>query len=185
MAKKGTVRVREESTQGGGSIEQILDDMEGGALINYSTEYAMYVEFPTAYSSPPPFGKIRDWVDRKWPDLSQGLKKEGGGTKDGVAKVVQWSIYENGIRGVHFGGRSLNRGKQNAPTVLASYAGSEDPEANQKALAEVANGMFEMSQRIISQEASDTGNLLQSGSIEWFDDAEDMPDPEGGGSFSP
>lgn len=180
----GKVRVREESTKGGGSIQAILDDMSGGALINYSTEYAMYVEFPTSYSSPPPYDKIRDWVDRKWPDLSQGLKAEGGGTKDGVAKLVQWSIYHNGTRGVHFGGRSLNRGKQNAPTVLASYAGSGDTDANQQALAEVANGMFKMSQRIISQEATDTGNLLESGSIEWFEDADAMPEPEGGGTFS-
>lgn len=180
----GEVRVREESTRGGGSIEEILDDMEGGALINYSTEYAMYVEWPTTYSSPPPFQPIRDWVGRKWNDLSEGLKAEGGGTKDGVARLVQFSIQENGIRGVHFGGRSLNRGKANAPKVLAQFEGSGDPKANEKALAEVANGMFEMSQRIIAQEASDTGNLLESGSIEWFDDADDMPEPEPGGGFS-
>lgn len=181
----GEVRVREESTKGGGSVAEILDDMTGAALINYSTEYAMYVEFPTSYTSPPPYQPIRDWVDRKWNDLSQGLKAEGGGTRDGVARLVQFAIAKNGIRGVHFGGRALNRGKQNAPRVLASYGGSGDTEANNKALAEIANGMFDMSQRIISQEATDTGNLLQSGSIEWFEDADDLPEPEGGGSFSP
>lgn len=185
MAKDGTVRVREESTRGGGSVQEILDDMEGAALINFSVEYAMYVEFETAYSSPPPFQPIRDWVDRKWPDLSSGIKEEGGGTKDGVARLIQFSIAENGIKGVHFGGRALNKGKRNAPRVLDAFAGSEDTEANQKALAEIGNKMFEEANRIIAQEATDTGNLLQSGSIEFFESADELPEPEGGGEIQP
>jgi len=180
MPQKGTVRTR----TGAFEAEELLEDMEGAAMINYSVNYAQYVEFPTSYAgSPPPLQPLLDWVDRKWGDLDAGLKEAGDNTVEGVARLVQWSIYENGTDGVYFGNRALEKGKDKAPSVVSSYAGSEDPEANQKILAEVVNGMFRESQRIIRDEASDRGTLLQSGSIEWFDSAEDLPprEPSGGG----
>lgn len=184
MAKDGTVRVRTEGSRGGASTEEILEDMEGAAMINYSTNYAVYVEFPTSYtSSPPPFQPIYEWVQRKWGDLDAGLKEEGG-DQEGVARLVQWSIFKNGTDGVYFAHRALEKGESKAPSVLAQFEGSGDPKANEKALAEIANGMFRESQRIVREEATDTGNLLQSGSIEWFESADDLPekDPaEGGG----
>lgn len=180
MPGGGTVEVREEGDKGALSTEAILDDMEGAALINYSVEYAQYVEFPTAYSgSPPPFEPIFDWVDRKWNDLGSGIKTDDDGeemTKEEVARRVQFGIAKNGTDGVYFGSRAVEKGEANAPSVLASFEGSGDPEANQKALAEVANGIFRESQRIIREEAVDTGNLLQSGSIEWFESADDLPE---------
>jgi len=175
----GEVEVRTEGSEGGLSTKDIIDGMEGAVLINYSVEYAMYVEFPTSYSSGPPYSVIREWVDRKWNDLSEGIKTDEDGepmSKDAVAWKVRNAINENGQRGVHFGGRSLNRMERNAPAVMAQYAGTGDPDAPQKALVELANGGFAMSQRIISQEATDTGNLLQSGSIAFFEDPDSAPD---------
>lgn len=175
----GEVEVRTEGDQGALSTQALLDGMEGAVLINYSVEYAMYVEFPTSYSSGPPFGVIRAWVDRKWNDLSSGIKTDDDGeprSKDSVAWMIRNAINENGQRGVHFGGRSFNRMERNAPTIMARYAGSGDPDAPKKALVELANGGFAMSQRIISQEATDTGNLLQSGSIGFFEDPSSAPD---------
>ncbi|AGM11208.1 hypothetical protein M197_gp43 [Haloarcula hispanica tailed virus 2] len=197
MAGDGTVRVRTEGSRGAVSTEEILDDMEGAAMINYSTNYAVYVEFPTSYtSSPPPFQPIYDWVDRKWGDLDAGLKSSvipKGSSADAmsteeqqrrVAAKIQWAIFHNGTDGVYFAHRALEKGESKAPSVLAQFEGSGDPKANEKALAEIVNGMFRESQRIVREEATDTGNLLQSGSIEWFESADDLPekDPaEGGG----
>jgi hypothetical protein len=189
MPRDGTVRVRTEGSRGAVSTETILADMEGAALINYSVEYAVYVEFPTAYSSsPPPFQPIYEWVQRKWADLSTGIKTDDDGnelSKEDVAKRIQWSIFKNGTDGVYFATRALEQGEEKAPAVLDSFEGSGDPRANEKALAEIANEMFRYSQRIVRDEATDTGNLLQSGSIEWFDSADDLPDAapaEGEGS---
>jgi hypothetical protein len=175
----GEVEVREEGTEGGLSTDTLLDGMEGAVQINYGVEYAMYVEFPTSYTTGPPYSVIREWVDRKWNDLSGGIKTDADGepqSKDTVAWKIRNAINENGQRGVHFGGRSLNRMERNADAVMAQYAGSGDPEAPQKALAALANGGFAMSQRIISQEATDTGSLLQSGSIAFFEDPAAAPD---------
>jgi hypothetical protein len=51
-------------------------------------------------------------------------------------------------------------------------------EVKETVLGEIGNLGFAESQRIISDEATDTGNLLQSGSIEWYDDPEDIPGGE-------
>ena len=175
----GEVEVRLESEEGGRSTEAVLSGMEGSVLINYSVEYAQYVEFPTTYTTGPPYSVIREWVERKWNDLSTGVKTDDDGnemTKDAVAWRIRNAINENGQRGVHFGGRSLNRMERNASAVMGQYEGSGDPDAGKKALTELANGGFAMSQRIIAQEATDTGNLLQSGSIAFFEEPGEAPD---------
>lgn len=176
----GEVDVRVGSGEDGRQAEQIIADAEGGVLINYSTEYATYVEFDTAYSSGPPLEPILKWVDRKWPDLSSGLKDAGDGNKERVAWIVRNAINENGIEGVHFGARALNKMESRASAVAGKVEGTgmSGSEVQETVLGEIGNLGFAESQKIISEEASDTGNLLQSGSIEWYDDPEDIPGGE-------
>jgi len=174
----GEVEVRVGSGEDAREASEIIAEAEGAVQINYSTSYATYVEFDTAYSSPPPFQPIYDWVDRKWGDLDSGLKEEGG-DKEGVARIIQFAIAKNGIDGVHFGARALNKMESKASAVASQVEGSgmSGAEVRETVLGEIGNIGFAESQRIISDEATDTGNLLQSGSIEWFDDPEDL---EGG-----
>ena len=177
----GEVRVKERDV----NVEETIQATEAAALVNYSASYAQYVEFPTSYTGPkPPLQPLQDWVSRKWGDLSQGLKTHQNGaplTERQVAFKVQSIIYQNGTDGVYFGRRGLDAAKQAAPTIAAQYEGSGNPEAGKKIVAEVANTGFNKSQAIISQEATDTGNLLQSGSIEVYDSPEDLPGDAGAG----
>lgn len=177
----GTVRVKERDV----NVEETIRETEAAALVNYSAAYAQYVEFPTSYTGPkPPLQPLQDWVSRKWSDLSQALKTGEQGqplTERQVAFKVQAIIYQNGTDGVYFGRRGLDAAKQAAPTIAAQYEGSGQPRAGEKIVAEVANTGFNKSQAIISDEATDTGNLLQSGSIELYDSPEDLPGGAGRG----
>jgi hypothetical protein len=91
------------------------------------------------------------------------------------------AIAENGTEGVYFGRRGLDAAKQAAPSIAQQFEGSNDPQAGEKIVAEVANTGFNKGQAIISQEATDTGNLLQSGSIEVYDSPSDLPSGAGRG----
>lgn len=180
----GEVRVEE----GEMNISQQIQEMEAAGVVTYTAEYAKYVEFPTSYSgTQPPFQPLYEWVQRKWPDLSDGLKDAGlpapnqEAQERNVAWVVVKAIAENGTEGVYFGRRGLDAAKQAAPSIAQQYEGSSDPQAPEKIVAEVAEVGFNKGQAIISQEATDTGNLLQSGSIELVDDPSTLPDPPGGG----
>lgn len=175
----GTVRVQERDV----NVEEVIQETEAAALINYTAAYAQYVEFPTSYTGPkPPLDPLLDWVERKWNDLSQALKTGAGNqplTKRQVAFKVQNIIYRNGTEGVYFGRRGLDTAKQAASTIAAQYEGSGRPEAGKKIVAEVANTGFNKSQAVISDEATDTGNLLQSGSIEMYDSPDELPSGAG------
>ena len=177
----GKVQVRE----GDVNIQEMFQEMETAAVVTYTASYAKYVEFPTSYTgTQPPFQPIFEWVQRKWPTLSQGLKTGSQGqplTQRQVAWKVVNIIAENGTEGVYFGRRGLDTAKQAAPSIAAQYEGSGDPQAPEKIVAEVAETGFNKSQAIISQEATDTGNLLQSGSIEVGLDPGDLPSPGSGG----
>lgn len=174
----GEVRVKE----GDVNISEMFAEMETGAIITYTADYAQHVEFPTTYTgTQPPFDAIHSWVDRKWPDLDSGLKEAGkpaanrAEQKRNVAWIVVKAIAENGTDGVYFGKRGLEEAKRVAPRIANHYEGSGDPEAPEKIVTEVANTSFNESQRIVSEEATDTGNLLQSGSYEVVDDPSDIP----------
>ena len=171
----GKVRVKE----GDMNIEETIQEMEAASAMVYTAEYAQYVEFPTAYTGPkPPFQPLRDWVGRKWGDLDADFKTDQHGnalSKDAVAWKLQSIIYQNGTRAVYFGRRSLDTAANAAPAIAAQYEGSNDPQAPEKIVAEVAKVGFNKSQAIISQEATDTGNLLQSGSVELLDGPDDLP----------
>lgn len=179
----GEVRVKERDV----NVSEMISEMDSGAVVTYTAEYAQYVEFPTAYAgTQPPFQPIHEWVDRKWSDLSSGLKEAGlpaanrAEQKRNVAWVVVKAIAKNGTEGVHFGQRGLDAAARAAPSIAREYEGSSDPEAPQKIVAEVAEVGFNKSQAIISQEATDTGNLLQSGSVALVDDPSQIP-ADGGG----
>lgn len=161
-------------------VSEMIKQMEAGALVSYTASYAKYVEFPTSYAgTQPPFDPIFEWVDRKWPDLSDGLTTDSQGaplTRRQVAWKVVNIIAEHGTEGVYFGRRGLDTAKQAAPSIAGQYEGSNDPQAPEKIVAEVAETGFNKSQAIISQEATDTGNLLQSGQVELVDDIGELPE---------
>lgn len=179
----GSVRVKTTDV----NTDELLQESEKAALVNYSTEYAKYVEFPTSYAgTQPPFQPLYEWVQRKWPDLSAGLKEAGlpASTREQQQRNVAWivvkAIARNGTRGVYFGRRGLDTAAKAAPAIAAQYEGSGDPNAPEKIVQEVATVGFNRGQAIIADEASDTGNLLQSGSIEILDDPSELG--EGGRS---
>lgn len=179
----GEVRVKE----GDVNVSEMISEMDSGAVVTYTAEYAQYVEFPTAYAgTQPPFDPIHEWVDRKWGDLSQGLKEAGlpaanrAEQKQNVAWVVVKAIAANGTEGVFFGQRGLDAAKAAAPAIARQYEGSSDPNAPEKIVTEVVEVGFNKSQAIIAQEASDTGNLLQSGSIAIVDDPRQLASGGGG-----
>lgn len=181
----GEVRVQEADV----NISELFAQTEAAALVNYSVEYAKYVEFPTSYAgTQPPFDPIYEWVQRKWSTLSGGLKQGAQGqplTQRQVAWKVVNIIAEHGTEGVYFGRRGLDAAKQAAPSIAAQYEGSNDPNAGKKIVQEIATTGFNKGQAIISQEATDTGNLLQSGSIEIVDDPDDLPPGAVGPSEAP
>lgn len=176
----GEVRVKEREV----NISEMFQQMQAGAIVTYTAEYAQYVEFPTAYSgTQPPFDPIHKWVQRKWGDLDEGLKTSDQGaplTQRQVAWKVVHILKEHGTEGVYFGKRGLNAAKASAGTIAQQYQGSGDPEAPRKIVAEVAKVGFNKGQAIISQEATDTGNLLQSGSVELVEDPSEIPTGGGG-----
>lgn len=173
-------------------LEEVIDGMEFGGLVTYTTDYAHHIEFDSFWgSSPPPYSALRKWVHRKWPDLDSGLKDAGMPTdsqgnptvprnsdahKDGVTWVVVNSIHANGIEGIFYGRRSLELGKSKADTIAQQYAGSNDPRASEKIVEDILDLMFEASQKIIREEATDTGNLLESGLVDLTDDLGDLPE---------
>lgn len=172
--------------------EEVLANLEFGGLVTYTTDYAHHVEFDSFWgTSPPPFTPLRKWVDRKWPDLDGGLKDEGMPTdeegndlvprnsdahKDGVTWVVVHSIAANGIQGVFYGRRSLALGKNRADGIASQYEGTNDPRASEKIVEDVLDLMFEASQKIIAEEAGDTGNLLESGLVDTTEELSDLPE---------
>lgn len=155
------------------ALREVLETLSGAAVITYGVDYAPFVEFETAYAgTAPPFKAIRGWVGRKWADLDSGMKDAAFEShmttdqwKDAVAWLVVNAIAKHGTRGVHFGGRSVAKMRANAEAFAKAYEGSSDPQAPRKLLEDIAHFGFEHSQDIIAREASDTGDLLQSGLV--------------------
>lgn len=172
----GEVQVRFRDS----ALRDVLKDMEGAAAIAYFAEYAPYVEFETAYTSKkPPFDPLFEWVKRKWSDLDDDFKTDADGnemTQEAVAWKLQQIIFEHGTEGVHFGGRAMEQMRANAEAFAKQYEGSSDPDAPRKLLDDISQYGFEISQDIIADEATDTGNLLQSGQIVTTDDPTEVPD---------
>lgn len=172
--------------------EEVLQNMEFGGLVTYTTDYAHHIEFDSFWgSTPPPFTPLRKWVHRKWPDLDSGLKDAGmpkddqgnptvpansEAHKDGVTWVVVNSISAKGIEGIFYARRSLAHGKNKAPSIAGQWEGSEDPRASEKIVEDVVDLMFATSQKIIAEEASDTGNLLESGLVDFTEDLTELPE---------
>lgn len=174
--------------------EEVMQNLEFGGVVTYTTDYAHHVEFDSFWgTSPPPFSPLRKWVDRKWPDLDGGLKDAGmpkdaqgnptvpansDAHKDGVTWVVVNSIEAKGINGVFYARRSLAHGKNQADSIAGKYAGTDDPRASEKVVEDVVDLMFETSQKIIAEEASDTGNLLESGLVDFTEDLSELPEAQ-------
>jgi len=154
-------------------VQEIIRGFAVEGSFGYSVDYAKYVNYPTSYSgTAPPFEPIRKWVHRKWNDLDDGLKgsafREGMTQeehKDAVAHVVQNAIAENGTEGVYFAERAVAEVERQAKAFAARYENSEDPHAPFKIVRDVTDAAFGISQDIIAEEATDTGNLLQSGYV--------------------
>jgi len=165
--------------------QEIIAQLEAGGVVTYTTDYAHHVEFDSFWgASPPPFEPLRAWVHRKWPDLDGGLKDAGLSPgikpgserhKDGVTWVVINSIKSTGIAGVFYGRRSLDYGRSRASAVAGKYEGTDDPRASFKIVEDILDLMFARSQEIVAEEASDTGNLLQSGLVELANQIDELP----------
>jgi hypothetical protein len=155
-------------------VQEVIRGFEVEGSFGYTVDYAKYVNYPTSYSgTAPPFEPIRKWVHRKWNDLDAGLKETAfreGMTqeehKDAVAHVVQKAIAENGTEGVYFAERAVAEVERQAEAFAARYENSEDPHAPFKIVRDVTDAAFGISQDIIAEEATDTGNLLQSGYVQ-------------------
>lgn len=155
-------------------LGEYVERLEAEGRMGYTTEYAEYVNYPTAYTgSPPPFKPLREWTHRKWNDLSAGLKEAAyreGMTreehKDAVANLVRWAIAENGTEGVFFMERAVEQARNAADQIAAPYEESDDPDAGYRVLVDLLDYAFGLSQDIVAEEATDTGNLLQSGYVE-------------------
>lgn len=160
-------------------IDELFDQLDVVAIIEYTADYAAFVNFPTAYTgTQPPFEPLFEWVQRKWNDLDDGLKdvplfdEDGNRTaieegsiehKRAVAWVVVISIASDGTDGVFFMERSFEAAKQAGEQFLDQYEDTDDIEAARKVITDTVDFAFTTSQDIIAQEASDRGNLLQSG----------------------
>lgn len=167
--------------------EADLDDIFEGqmgweGIIRYEAEYALYVEYDTAYAgSKPPFEPIHKWVQRNWSDMHPAILEMTDNEDKPLSiedhqKRVAWfivdQIAESGIDGVHFGKRALDRGKNEADKIVSRYAGSDDEEAPKKIAEDLTEMMFEYSQDIIENEANDTGHLKESGDWEIIKETE-------------
>lgn len=154
-------------------IDQLFENLDVDATVGYGADYAAYVEFPTEYTgSSPPFEPIHEWVQRKWNDLSPGLREAGeenADTKTEAQKRVAWivvaAIAENGTDGVFFLNRGFEAAKQAGEQFLEDYEGTNDIDAARKAVEDTVDFAFEKSQDIVADEATDRGNLLQSGFV--------------------
>lgn len=170
-------------------LDRITEGFHVEGSFGYTVNYAKYVNYPTSYSgSAPPYEPIRKWVHRKWGDLSPGLKRaampeesdkeedeefDRGETKlsledhkDAVAWIVVKAIAENGTEGVYFMERAIGEVERQADAFAARYANSEDPNAPFQIVRDTVDAAFGISQDIIADEATDTGNLLQSGFVQ-------------------
>ncbi len=175
----------------GTELERVLSGFRVEGSFGYSVNYAKYVNYPTSYSgTAPPFDPIRKWVGRKWNDLDAGLKQAADPNdslstadhKDAVAWIVVQAIAENGTEGVYFMERSVGEIERQAEAFAQRYENSEDPHAPFKIVRDVTDAAFGISQDIIAAEATDTGNLLQSGfvDIEEIDGSNEFEDSGGG-----
>lgn len=154
---------------------ELMEEMEAEGSYGYQANHAPYVNWETHYAgTQPPFAPIREWVHRKWNDLSGGLKDAADpeGTlskeehKDAVAWIVVKAIAENGTRAIRFMERSMERAKSQTNAIEAPYENSDDPKAAFKILRDFLDFAFGESQDIVADEATDTGGLLQSGYVE-------------------
>lgn len=171
-----------------GEVVEVLEQLEVGGEVAFTASYAAHQNFDTKWtSSKPPFDPLREWVDRKWGDLdnsltdvpleeNSNLQPNSAAHKDAVAWVVVNSLFENGSEGVHFAERAISAGQSQASSIAAKYEGSDDPRAGYKIVEETIDLMFDVAQEIIAEEAYDTGNLLQSGLVELYDDPEEAGD---------
>jgi len=152
------------------AAEEVTEKLEAFGAIQYTAEYAVHVNYDTAWTTKkPPFKPLRKWVGRKWNDLSTDLKTDAEGdplSKDEVTWKVINIIATYGIEGIHFAERALTAGENAADSLARQYQGSDDPDASYKIVQDVIDLMFGESQDIIADEAFDTGNLLQSGQVE-------------------
>lgn len=167
-------RVEVKSGDLEGDVADLVGRLEAEGSFGYTTDYAEWVNYPTQYTgSPPPFKPLRKWTHRKWNDLDGGLKeaayREGMTVeehKDAVANMVRFAIAENGTEGVFFMERAIERAKANADAIANQYENSEDPDAGYRILVDFLDFGFGQSQDIVADEATDTGNLLQSGYVD-------------------
>lgn len=172
-------------------IGDIFDRMDIRAVVGYGADYAAYVEFPTSYTgTQPPFEPIFEWVQRKWNDLDPGLRAAGeeqADTIEGAQRAVAWivvtSIAESGTDGVYFLNRGFEAAKQAGEQFLESYEGTDDPEAARKAISQTVDFAFEKSQEIVAEEATDRGQLLQSGFVVVEQEGSEVASAEGRGNL--
>lgn len=153
-------------------IDEVLDGEDYVGKIKYDAEYALYVNFETAYTeNQPPFDPIHEWVQRNWGEISPEVKEEAGWPnistekhQEEVAWLIIAAIQKNGIEGIHFAERSIRRGLSEADGIAASY--KDEPKPLRAMAEDLIEVMFERSQEIIENEAKDTGELKDSGSYE-------------------
>jgi len=142
-------------------LESAQNNQNG--LVMYNTPYAIYVEYPTEYSTKkPPLDPILNWVKRNIPT---DKPKE-------TAFKIQEHIFQNGTEGIFY----LNRTKKNfesgkGKTIIDSYNGSIE-DAPHNIMNQLLEGIVQDSGEIIEKEAYDTGNLLNSTIIELTEDSE-------------
>lgn len=164
-------RVEVQSTDE--DVEELIREMEVEGSFGYTADYSSYVNYETHYAgTQPPFEPIRGWVKRKWNDLDAGLKnvpdpdlsKEE--RMNAVAWIVVHAIAENGTKAIRFMERAVERANGAVEQLEAPYANSEDPLAPFKLVRDYLDFAFGESQDIIAEEATDRGNLLQSGFVD-------------------
>ena len=158
-------------------LDRLFENLDVVAKVGYTAEYAGYVEFPTEYAgTQPPFDPLYEWVLRKWEDLDDGLKQvpldaanppepNSVEHKKAVAWVVVVSIADDGTDGVFFLRRGFEAAKQAAGQFAEAYAGTNDVDAARRIFEDTFDFAFQTSQDIVADEASDEGNLLQSGFV--------------------
>jgi hypothetical protein len=165
-------------------LDEIFDGQMGWeGVIRYEAPYALYVEYDTAYAgTKPPFEPIHEWVQRNWSEIHPAILEMTENEDESLPvtehqKRVAWfiveQIAESGIEGVHFGKRALDHGKSKADSIVGRYAGSDDEDAPRKIAEELTELMFEYSQDIIEDEATDTEELKNSGEWEIIKSGED------------
>lgn len=159
-----------------------IEESEAEGSFGYDAEHGKWVNYDTEYASPPPFDPIYQWVDRKWNDLDEGLKLAALDEDDDTARqraeeiprddwkrevtnLVRFGIFENGIEGVRFMERSIERARADMEAIAQVYEDSDDPRAGFKIVRDLLDFAFGISQDIVADEATDRGSLLQSGYV--------------------